>query len=98
MPLQNDIVQDDASILLALRDAVKIERDGLIRHQMKTTADAIQDLTKALAANPTPYFMRALNCMWVRGIHYLTIARGGPTNTGPLAPSASDTAQFLAAA
>jgi hypothetical protein len=96
--LQNDIVADDECILLVLRNAVKVERDGLIRTMLKSTADGLQQQIKLLGEKPTPHLMRTVNCLWIRAIHYLSIAKGGPKDDGPLAPSVSDVAQFVEAA
>ena len=77
-----DVVPNDKSILLALRDAAKIERDANIRNQMKATADSLDVEIRNLCRTPTPAVMRRINGEWVLAIHYLSIAKGGPDN-GP---------------
>lgn len=75
----------DTSILLTLRDAAKVERDELVRFNLKLIADELADALKANADDPTPANMIKLNGKWAQGMRMLDFAgrrNGAPTGNG----------------
>jgi hypothetical protein len=61
----------ETSFIKRLREAVRTERDEVIRLNLRTTADNLEAAIKALSANPVTANMSAVQGYWARGVRML---------------------------
>jgi len=72
------------TLLLELREAARVERDQLVKFNLKHVADELAGLIKAFAEDPTDVNLRNLNGKWSYAVRLLGYAgrTGDPNGKG----------------
>lgn len=75
---------ENESLLLKLRDAARIEKDELIRFNLKLIADQLDEAIRDFTKVPTGDNLTAVNGYWSHGLRMLSFAgkRNGPGGAG----------------